>query len=280
MDARAEGPDNEGQQEISETSRSSKAQLARCSGSQENDGTTATLVFSDVAAAHAITPPTALELLCMNVENLGRATAEAMKAPSGTSEPARAGLDQTNRDYNGEETTSPRVTELHFSQAADHHAADQEKHDIIQQGLLAKKFLSKREPPIPLKNYLLRLHQYCPMSTAVYLATSAYITKMVAIEGVISLIPRNIHRLVLAGLRVAMKALEDLSYPHSRFAKVGGVSECELSRLEISFCFLADFELRVDAKVLIDEARSIQSRAASFSPEHEPLTGTESSAVS
>ena len=103
------------------------------------------------------------------------------------------------------------------------------------------------------------------MSTAVYLAASTYITKIVATEGVISLIPRNIHRLVLAGLRVAMKALEDISYPHSRFAKVGGVSERELSRLEISFCFLADFELRVDAQMLIGEARLTRSRVKSSS---------------
>ena len=33
------------------------------------------------------------------------------------------------------------------------------------------------------------------------------------------------------------------SYPHARIAKVGGVSELELARLEISFCFLAVFEL-------------------------------------
>lgn len=47
-----------------------------------------------------------------------------------------------------------------------------------------------------------------------------------------------------------MKALEDLSYPHRRFAKVGGVTEVELGRLEISFCFLTNFELRVTREVL------------------------------
>lgn len=47
-----------------------------------------------------------------------------------------------------------------------------------------------------------------------------------------------------------MKALEDLSYPHRRFAKVGGVSETELSRLEVSFCFLTNFELKVDERML------------------------------
>lgn len=263
MDACTRGPDSGGRQEVSETPSFSTTQLALSAGCQEGSGTTTALVLSAAPAVYDISPSTALELLCMNVENLGKSMAEDSKASLGTAEPTPVGLGQTNKAYNGEESISLRVTELHFSQATDH-AAGQAKHDLIQQGLLTKKFLSKREPPIPLKDYLLRLHQYCPMSTAVYLATSVYITKMVAIEGVISVIPRNIHRLVLAGLRVAMKALEDLSYPHSRFAKVGGVSERELSRLEISFCFLADFDLRVDSQMLINEARSIQSRMEAF----------------
>lgn len=47
-----------------------------------------------------------------------------------------------------------------------------------------------------------------------------------------------------------MKALEDLSYPHAKIARVGGVSEVELARLEISFCFLAGFELVVGEEAL------------------------------
>lgn len=81
------------------------------------------------------------------------------------------------------------------------------------------------------------------MSTAVYLATSLYIHRLAVEERAIPVTRRNAHRLVLAGLRVAMKALEDLSYPHTKMAKVGGVSEAELVRLKISFCFLAGFEL-------------------------------------
>ena len=120
----------------------------------------------------------------------------------------------------------------------------------VQEGALTRKFYSKRPPPIPLEEYLLRLHRYCPMSTAVYLATSFYIHKLAIVERIIPVTGRNAHRLILAGLRVAMKALEDLSYPHRRFAKVGGVSEPELGRLEISFCFLTDFELKVSKEML------------------------------
>ncbi|KAM5351103.1 hypothetical protein ACJ41O_003826 [Fusarium nematophilum] len=120
----------------------------------------------------------------------------------------------------------------------------------LQHSAITRKFYSKNEPPISVNQYLQRLHQFCPMSTAVYLATSLYIHRLAVDERAIPVTRRNAHRLVLAGLRVAMKALEDLSYPHAKMAKVGGVSEAELARLEISFCFLVGFELVVGERRL------------------------------
>lgn len=146
---------------------------------------------------------------------------------------------------------------------------DHSRAEALQLGIISRRFLSKKVPPIALKDYLLRLHRYCPMSTAVYLATSVYITKMTLVEKALRVTPRNMHRLVLAGLLVANKALEDLSFRHSRFAKVGGVSNQELSKLEINFCFLADFELRVDAEMLMEEVRAQDSRTA-LSVDSEP----------
>ncbi|KAI1859491.1 uncharacterized protein JN550_012009 [Neoarthrinium moseri] len=115
----------------------------------------------------------------------------------------------------------------------------------LQHSAITRKFYSKAPPPISIEEYLMRLHRWCPMSSAVYLAASLYIFRLAVDEKAIPVTRRNCHRLILAGLRVAMKALEDLSYPHAKFAKVGGVSEIELARLEISFCFLAGFELVV-----------------------------------
>ncbi len=127
----------------------------------------------------------------------------------------------------------------------------------IQHGAIARKFWSKRPPPISLEDYLMRMHKYCPMSTAVYLATSCYISRLVVQDHIVPVTPRNVHRLILAGLRVAMKALEDMSWPHGRFSKVGGVSESELGRLEITFCFLMDFTLKVDEQMLVREAEQL-----------------------
>jgi hypothetical protein len=84
----------------------------------------------------------------------------------------------------------------------------------------------------------------------VYLAASFYLHHLCIKERIIPLTRLTAHRLVLAALRVAAKTLEDLSYPHNRFAKVGGLAELELSRMEVSFCFLMDFELRVNRDMM------------------------------
>ena len=198
-----------------------------------------------------IPPATALKLLHLNIEMLVK-LAEDQGLPVDRSSVSVSGARRDN--VSSGETTPIRVTELHCSPGGYVGAG----HDSVQQSVLSKRFVSKREPPINMKDYLQRLHRYCPMSTAVYLAASVYITRMAMVEKVVSVNSRNMHRLVLAGLRVAMKSLEDLSYPHHRVAKVGGVSEGELSKLEISFCFLADFELRVDLQMLLDQVKYLE----------------------
>ncbi|KAI9883296.1 MAG: hypothetical protein M1823_004939 [Watsoniomyces obsoletus] len=129
----------------------------------------------------------------------------------------------------------------------------------VQHQAILRKFYSKVPPPITLAEYLLRMHQYCPMSTAVVLATSLYVHRLALVERVMALTPRNVHRLLLGGLVTAMKALEDQTWPHSRLAKVGGVSATELGRLEISFCFVTNFDLKVDARALSRHAAWLQS---------------------
>ena len=203
------------------------------------------------AAVFDISPEAALHLLCLNVERLGAYFAQK---PTGPDELHTHGSAPQVCDTPVEDEPNIRIVGLHVKDSDYPVDPVRATEEAIQMAVLAKKFLSKKVPPIPLNEYLLRLHRYCPMSTAVYLAASVYISKMTLVDNVLRVLPKNMHRLVLAGVSVASKALEDLSYPHSRVAKVGGVSAQELSKLEISFCFLADFELRVDAQMLMNEA--------------------------
>ncbi|KAI9773577.1 MAG: hypothetical protein M1840_006851 [Geoglossum simile] len=127
-----------------------------------------------------------------------------------------------------------------------------------QHNAITRKFYSKKAPPISLEEYLLRIHRYCPLSTTVYLAAGLYIHRLAVVEKILYVTRLNSHRLLLAALRVAMKASEDMSYAHQRFAKVGGVSEMELGRLEISFCFLTNFDLKIDKEMLQRQASTLR----------------------
>jgi hypothetical protein len=79
-------------------------------------------------------------------------------------------------------------------------------------------------------------------------------------EPALLITPRTTHRLLLGALRVATKALEDLSYSHTRFAKVGGVSDKELTRLEVNFLFLVRFRLIVGPQRMQRGARRMRER--------------------
>lgn len=229
-----------------------------------------------------LNPVAALKMLCSSIEALVRITGDVPPTPPITySTPPNMKTIQAEKenvvrkqtDWQGRTPPSRslsdeidgvpfRKTPIGSPEAASHepfHIIGANAEPInVQHGAITRKFYSKKPPPIPLEEYLLRLHKYCPMSTAVYLATSLYIHKLAVIERIIPVTGRNVHRLLLAGLRVAMKALEDLSYPHRRFAKVGGVSESELSRLEVSFCFLTNFELKVDKEMLGVQAMALR----------------------
>lgn len=228
-----------------------------------------------------LTPIAAMKMLCRSIDTLVRLTGDIPPTPpvrSRGSSPQRGGgigvLFQNKenltpqRSRSGDEIDGVPFKKTPIGSPEAH--MSEPIHDIgaraeplhVQHLAIARRFYSKRPPPISTEEYLTRMHKYCPMSTAVYLATSLYISRMAVHEHVIPVTPRNVHRLLLAGLRVAMKALEDLSWPHARFSKVGGVSEIELGRLEIAFCFLMNFELKVDSDMLQAELETLRGGTA------------------
>ncbi|KAG0647488.1 DNA polymerase type-X family pol4 [Hyphodiscus hymeniophilus] len=205
-----------------------------------------------------LTPVTALKLLCAGIEALVRITGDIPPTPPTThsTPPNMRGMQAEKENiarsnsYTNFASLHPR-TESSSSGGSDDvdgvsfrkprsgipEIAPTQPYIIIgdnaeplnvQHSAITRKFYSKQPPPISLEDYLMRLHKFCPMSTAVYLATSFYIHKLAVEERAIPVTRRNCHRLLLAGLRVAMKALEDLSYPHSRFSKVGGIPQVKM----------------------------------------------------
>ena len=174
------------------------------------------------------------------------------------------------------------------AEAAAAHAA----HDpdaALQSAFIARKFFCKQPAEVPIAAYLARLHRYCPMSAGVYLAAGAYIHRLCLLSpspasaspqprarpGLVPATRRTAHRLALAALRVAHKALEDLRYPQQRFALVGGVRPAELAQLEICLCYLLDFELQAGVPVLQAHWRGLARAVAGAGGPPGPGSGAE-----
>ncbi|KAA1465911.1 cyclin-related 2, partial [Dentipellis sp. KUC8613] len=111
-------------------------------------------------------------------------------------------------------------------------------------------FHARNIPSISLEAYLLRILKYCPTTNDVFLSLLVYFDRMARLSAdstgkTFVIDSYNIHRLVIAGVTVASKFFSDVFYTNSRYAKVGGLPQAELNRLELQFLLLNDFRLTI-----------------------------------
>ena len=126
---------------------------------------------------------------------------------------------------------------------------------------LARRFFSKTTPLVSIADYLARIHHHCAHSAPVYLAAAVFCHRMCILVALVPATPRSLHRLVLAAVRVAAKTLEDRRWAQSRYALVAGVEPHHLMTLEISLCFLLDWDLVLDSAALAHGIFALQQAA-------------------
>ncbi|CCH45679.1 Cyclin-U2-2 [Wickerhamomyces ciferrii] len=121
---------------------------------------------------------------------------------------------------------------------------------LIQNKILAKRFTLKSNPPISITQYLERINHYCGLSTAVYLTSCLYLYKIVIIAEALKLNDRNVHRVLIAALRISCKTIEDINHRQTFIAKIGGVNNKDLLNLEIGLLYLLNFKCQVNEESL------------------------------
>lgn len=110
----------------------------------------------------------------------------------------------------------------------------------------ATVFDSSVVPPIGIGKYLMRLRATFRCSDASFIAAFILVDRVLGYDGGrLPISMRNVHRLYLASLVVAVKYHEDLVYTNSHYAKAGGVHLREVNRLERVLLSALDFDLRV-----------------------------------
>ncbi|KAI3824756.1 hypothetical protein L1987_06227 [Smallanthus sonchifolius] len=106
-----------------------------------------------------------------------------------------------------------------------------------------------RPPAITIPKYLDRIYKYTNCSPACFVVGYIYIDRLVHRHPGSLVVSLNVHRLLVTSVMLAAKVLDDEHYNNAFYARVGGVTNAELNRLEVEFLFMLDFDLTVTSRV-------------------------------
>ena len=123
------------------------------------------------------------------------------------------------------------------------------KSDNINKNI--KPFMTESIPSLSIKDYLTRLSQFTKINESTIILILIYIDRIGKINKFI-LTYRNIYKLILASMIIAIKYNEDNFFSSEVYAKLGGLSVPELNYLEFQFLILIKFSLFIE-KDLFDK---------------------------
>lgn len=116
-------------------------------------------------------------------------------------------------------------------------------------GKSLKSFHGVRAPAISLDKYVERIYKYTSCSPSCFVVAFVYIDRLVHRYPDSLVVSLNVHRLLVTSVMVASKILDDSHYNNAFYARVGGVSNAELNKLEIELLFMLDFGVTVSSRV-------------------------------
>ena len=123
------------------------------------------------------------------------------------------------------------------------------KSDSINKNI--KPFMTESIPSLSIKDYLIRLSQFTKINESTIILILIYIDRIGKINKFV-LTYRNIYKLILASMVIAIKYNEDNFYSSEVYAKLGGLSVPELNYLEFQFLIQIKFSLFIE-KDLFDK---------------------------
>ncbi|CAJ1956362.1 unnamed protein product [Sphenostylis stenocarpa] len=119
----------------------------------------------------------------------------------------------------------------------------------VRLGNSLNTFHGVRAPSISIPRYLERIYKYTNCSPSCFVVGYVYIDRLTHRHPDSLVTSLNVHRLLVTSVMVASKMLDDEHYNNAVYARVGGVSNAELNKLELELLFLLDFEVLVSSGV-------------------------------
>ncbi|CAK8536568.1 unnamed protein product [Lathyrus sativus] len=121
--------------------------------------------------------------------------------------------------------------------------------DSVRLGKSLNAFHGVRAPGISIPKYLERIYKYTNCSPSCFVVGYVYIDMLTHKHPDSLVLSLNVHRLLVTSVMVASKMLDDEHYNNAVYARVGGVSNAELNKLELELLFLLDFKVVVSSRV-------------------------------
>ncbi|KAI8551875.1 hypothetical protein RHMOL_Rhmol06G0221200 [Rhododendron molle] len=110
-------------------------------------------------------------------------------------------------------------------------------------------FHGVRAPSISIAKYLERIYKFTNCSPSCFVVGFVYIDRVVHRHPESLVVSLNVHRLLVTSVMVAAKMLDDVHYNNAFYARVGGITNAELNKLELELLFLLDFGVTVSSRV-------------------------------
>ena len=98
-------------------------------------------------------------------------------------------------------------------------------------------------PDICLTEYMQRIAKYAVLGSTEFILTMLYMRRLIEKHQQFPCSERSMHRAILAVVLIATKMHRETTFSNKYYARIGGISSCELGRLER--CILALLEYRL-----------------------------------
>ncbi|KAJ9446031.1 Cyclin-U4-1 [Diplonema papillatum] len=113
-----------------------------------------------------------------------------------------------------------------------------------------------RRVTVSIEDYLVRLAKYGACSREVFVIAYVYLRRFFAATR-FPLTSFNVHRVLLSAFVLAAKYQDDHFYSNKFYSQLGGVTLCELSRLEQHFLFHVQWELFVSEEQFAEAKKQL-----------------------
>ncbi|KAL3152582.1 hypothetical protein ABBQ32_001603 [Trebouxia sp. C0010 RCD-2024] len=108
-------------------------------------------------------------------------------------------------------------------------------------------FHCAQNPPISIRSYIQRIAKNSKCSPVCFIMAWSYCKRLAQSHAEIALTSLTVHRVLITAVMLAAKLMDDKYYNNAFYAKIGGVSTCELNHMELEMLRMLDYRTFVSS---------------------------------